>query len=362
MINNKSYMPYMPHKTYEPNTPNRPLLSIIIYSLVFIISSSCLFSSCTGSQKKGEGAADTIALAPAPAFVADSAMAYIEAQCAFGPRVPGNAAHAACGDWIVQRFQALGAEVSELRTTLDAYNGKPIPCRNIQARMNPESADRILLTAHWDSRAWADNDPDNANHHTPVLAANDGASGVAVMLEIARLIRETGLSYGIDFICFDAEDQGTPEWAEEEGDDAGGYWCLGSRYWAQQASVVGYRARYGVNLDMVGGRGACFCMEGFSRQFAGNLVHLVWQIARQLGFGDYFLWQDGGYVTDDHLSINRIARIPCIDIVPSVEGAASSFGPTWHTTNDTPEHIDPAVLRAVGQTILQLIYNDNETN
>ena len=318
-----------------------------------------MLAACTG-RTKPSATADTIALAPAPTFIADSAMSYIVTQCDFGARVPGSAAHQACGNWLVSKFQEAGCEVSELRATLEAYNGKPIPCRNIQARLNPEAADRILITAHWDSRAWADNDPDPQNHHTPVIAANDGASGVAVMLEMARVIHETGLSYGIDFVCFDTEDQGTPEWAEEEGNDAGGYWCLGSRYWAEQAFAIGYRARYGVNLDMVGGRGACFQMEGFSRQYAQNLVNLIWQLAKQLGYGSLFVLKESGYVTDDHLPVNRIAHIPCIDIIPHDESGTSSFGPTWHTINDTPEHIDPAVLRAVGQTLLQLIYNDNE--
>ena len=358
MINNNSHTPHTPYKALRPYHPHWPHLSFIIYYLIFIISSFSLFSSCTGRTGKASDS-DTIALAPAPLFVADSAMAYIEAQCAFGPRVPGSAAHTACGNWIVQRFQAFGAEVSELSTTVQGYDGQSMPCRNIQARMNPEAANRVLITAHWDSRAWADNDPDEGQHHTPVPAANDGASGVAVMLEVARLIQQTGLSYGIDFVCFDVEDQGTPEWAEASGDDEGNFWCLGSRYWAEQAYAVGYRARYGVNLDMVGGRGTRFAMEGFSRRYAQQVVTTYWQLARQLGFGDYFVSRESGYVTDDHLPVNQIAHIPCIDIIAHAEGARSSFGDTWHTINDTPEHIDPAVLRAVGQTLVQLLYNDN---
>ena len=314
-------------------------------------------SSCSNRTARGD-ALDTIALSPTPIFVADSGMAYIQAQCAFGPRVPGSAAHEACADWIVKQFQAFGAEVSEVRATLNGYDGQPLPCRNIQARLNPDSADRILVTAHWDSRAWADNDPDAGNHHTPVMAANDGASGVAVMLELARQIAQTGLSYGVDFVCFDLEDQGVPQWADDESGES--YWCLGSHYWAQEAFSVGYRARYAINLDMVGGRGARFLKEGFSMQYAKPIVEIIWQLADQLGFSDRFVQRAGGYVTDDHLPVNRIAHIPSVDIIPSVDSADSSFGPTWHTTQDTPENIDPEVLRAVGQTLLQLIYNNNE--
>lgn len=325
--------------------------SLFIFPLFIFI-----LTSCTGKTRQG-GGLDTIALSPAPTFVADSAMAYIEAQCAFGPRVPGSSAHEACANWLARKFTDLGAEVSEVRATLNGYDGKPMSCRNIQARLFPEATDRILITAHWDSRAWADNDLDPQNTHTPVMAANDGASGVAVMLEMARLICQTGLSYGVDFICFDLEDQGTPQWASE--DDGVNYWCLGSREWAHQAAIVGYKARYGVNLDMVGGRGAQFAKEGFSLQYGKPIVEIVWQLAHQLGFGNYFPMKNGGHITDDHLSVNRIAYIPCIDIIPCVDSDLSSFGPTWHTINDTPENIDPEVLRAVGQTLLQLIYNDN---
>jgi len=325
-------------------------------SFLFFFLLLIFFASCTGKTKRGD-TADTIALSPAPTFVADSAMVYIQAQCAFGPRVPGSAAHEACADWIVRTFSRFGTEVSEERTTLNGYDGQPMSCRNIQASMNPEATDRVLITAHWDSRAWADNDPDAANHHTPVMAANDGASGVAVMLEMARVIQQTGLSYGVDFVCFDLEDQGTPQWAERDSDES--YWCLGSTYWAQQAAVKGYRARYGINLDMVGGRGARFLMEGFSMQYGRPIVGMVWHLGIQLGFGQYFIPKDGGYITDDHLPVNRITRIPCIDIIPCVDNAASSFGDTWHTISDTPENIDPEALRAVGQTLLQLIYNDN---
>ena len=290
-------------------------------------------------------------------------MAYVVAQCDFGPRVPGIAAHDACGNWIVRKFQSFGAEVSELCTTLKGYDGQTLPCRNIQARLNPEAADRILITAHWDSRAWADNDRDASNHHTHVLAANDGASGVAVMLEMARLISATGLSYGIDFVCFDLEDQGTPQWADEsseEGDEDTGFWCLGSKYWAEQALAVGYRARYAINLDMVGGRDSRFLMEGYSKHYGQTLVNMIWHLAHQLGFGTYFPLRSSGYVTDDHLPINRIAGIPAIDIIPNVDDPRSSFGPTWHTVNDTPANIDPEIMRAVGQTLIQLIYNDNQ--
>lgn len=332
--------------------------SRITHYILYTIAAVALMTAaaCKGRTKAASDA-DTIALAAAPAFNADSAMAYVEAQCAFGPRVPGSEAHKACGDWIAERFRSIGCQVGEHNTTVTGYDGANMPCRNIQARLNPEASDRILLTAHWDSRAWADHDADAANHHTPVVAANDGASGVAVMLEIARAAAEAGLSYGIDFVCFDAEDQGTPEWADSNADDD--FWCLGSKSWAEQAFALGYQARFAVNLDMVGGRGARFAMEGFSRRYASTLVDMVWHLAHQIGYGEYFPLSEGGFVTDDHLPVNTVAHIPAIDIIAHHEGSDSSFGPTWHTTADTPDAIDPKVMEAVGQTMLQLIYNDN---
>ena len=230
--------------------------------------------------------------------------------------------------------------------------------RYIIAKLNPDNTDRIIICAHWDSRPWADNDEDEKNHRTPVLAANDGASGVAMMMEICRLLQETPIKVGIDFICFDAEDMGTPQWAETE-ESTSDTWCLGSKFWAERAQEEGYRARYGVLLDMVGGRGSVFPAEKVSQDYAQPIASLVVRLGNQLGYGHYFpLNRDGGYLMDDHVNVNRIARIPCIDIVPNFTDGPSSFGPTWHTVNDTPENIDVNVLEAVGQTLTQLIYNE----
>ncbi len=317
-----------------------------------------LLASCNGQTQKGKHPqADTIALSPCPRFCADSALLYINEQCQFGPRVTGSDAARRCASFIVERFKAFGADVEEQTGVVTIWDGTQIPARNIIARVNPANTDRILLCAHWDCRPWADNDPDKANHHTPILAANDGASGVAVMLEICRLLQESPVEVGIDMICFDAEDLGTPQWAEDRS-DASETWCLGSKFWAQRASANGYKARYGILLDMVGGRGATFSREGISLQVARPIVNIVWQLAGQLGYRQFFPLTDGGYVTDDHINVNEIAGVPCIDIIPYHREGPSSFGPTWHTLKDTPENIDPNVLEAVGQTLTQLIYNE----
>ena len=322
------------------------------------ITAFSLLASCNGQSKGKASRADTIALAPCPTFLADSAMLYINEQCNFGPRVTGSEASRRCGDYSAERFRQFGAEVEEQTATVTTWDGTKLPARNITARINPSSPDRVLLCAHWDSRPWADNDDDEANWHKPILAANDGASGVAVMLEICRLLRQQPPSVGIDMICFDAEDLGTPQWAEDRL-GASDTWCLGSRFWAEKAKAEGYKARYGVLLDMVGGRGTTFSREAYSMQLAGHIVGRVWQLAGQLGYRQFFPMQNSGHITDDHVNVNLVAGIPCIDIVPYCTEGPSSFGPTWHSVKDTPENIDPNVLEAVGQTLAQLIYNEH---
>ena len=317
-----------------------------------------LLVSC-GQTKKNTNQRDTIEMVSCPQFNAENALHHIQAQCALGPRVPGTAAWKACGDSIVSWFSALGLEVSEQNTNVTVYDGSSVPCRNITARLNPDNLDRIMLCAHWDSRPWADNDADEKNHKTPVLAANDAASGVAVMLELARILAQADtINTGIDFVCFDVEDYGTPQWYEGEVENEENTWCLGAQKWCERAAQDGYQARFGILFDMVGGRGSTFSREGFSMYYAQPVVDLLWHIAQQLGYGHYFPLSDGGNITDDHVNVNRITRVPCIDIVPYHTDGPSSFGPTWHTTNDTPENIDPNVLEAVGQSVLQLIYND----
>ncbi len=332
----------------------------IIRTICWGILSTTLLTGTTACGNRTSSRSqdtDTIAMAPAPEFNADSAYAFTAAQCAFGPRVPNTEAHKLCGNYIAEKFRSYGALVTDQYADLTAFDGTVLKARNIIASYNPDAEARLLICGHWDSRPWADNDPDSANWHKPVLAANDAASDVAVMLEMARLIAQNPLKIGIDFICFDAEDYGAPQWinSNEEND-----WCLGSQYWAENPHKFGYKARFGILMDMVGGQGSTFSKELFSKEYAAQVVDIVWNTAAQIGYGNYFLNRDGGYITDDHLPVNRIAKIPCIDIIPYFSDGPSGFGPTWHTVNDDMEHIDKNVLKAVGQTVLQVIYNENQ--
>ena len=301
-----------------------------------------------------------------PAFSADSAYAFCEAQCNFGPRAMNTTGHEQCRAWIVNKFRQYGCKVTEQNADLTGYDGTLLKATNILAQFRPELTTRILLCAHWDSRPWADNDPDEANWHKPILAANDAASGVAVMMEIARLLSQhastnpdsVGLpTVGVDFLCFDAEDWGTPQWAEDQTNN-GDTWALGAQYFAQHLPD-GYEARYGILLDMVGGQGAKFYQELVSLQYAPEIVKKVWRAARQAGYGSFFPKKEGGQITDDHLPLNQHANIPTIDIISYYPDCPqSSFGPTWHTLADDMQHIDPATLKAVGQTIVQVLWTE----
>ena len=316
-------------------------------------------SSCAKKNNNIVLENNTITVAPVgPEFVADSAMAYCSAQCEFGPRTMNSDAHDRCGKWIAAQFERLGCEVERQDASLTGYDGTMLRSTNIIARHNPKAEKRMLLCAHWDSRPWADNDPDEANWRKPVMAANDGASGVAVMLEVARLLKEADtLNVGVDFVCFDAEDWGVPQWSNRNDPDS---WALGSQYWSTHYEFKGAKPRFGILLDMVGGQGATFYQEGMSTKYAPGVVENVWTAAHQAGYSQYFPFSPGGAITDDHIPVNENAGIPTIDIIAYYPDCKeSSFGPTWHTVSDDMQHIDPNTLKAVGQTIIQVIFTSH---
>lgn len=312
--------------------------------------------SCGGGNKAGGTTeqTDSKVTVNVPQFDADSAYLYVKNQVDFGPRVPNTKEHVACGNYLAKQLEAFGAQVTSQYADLIAYDGTLLKARNIIGSYKPENKKRIALFAHWDTRPWADNDPDEKNHHTPVLGANDGASGVGALLEIARLVNQQQPELGIDLIFLDAEDYGTPQFYT--GDHKEESWCLGAQYWARNPHVQNYNARFGILLDMVGGENSVFLKEGYSEEFASDINKKVWKAARKLGYGKTFVDEAGGSVTDDHLFINRLARIKTIDIIPS--SPDGDFTPTWHTVNDNMDHIDKNTLKAVGQTVLEVIYNE----
>lgn len=332
--------------------------------IVIGVMAGLMMMGCGNTKNSTTENKQTVAEPVGPVFSADSALLYCQQQCDFGPRTMNSEAHERCAQWIVAKFEQLGLQVTTQKTVLSGYDGTALKATNIIASYKPEATERIMICAHWDSRPWADNDPDEANHKKPVMAANDGASGVGVMLEIARLLNPSpntqhpSPNIGVDFICFDAEDWGTPQWAEGTTHD-GDTWALGAQYWSANPHKQGYKARYGILLDMVGGQGAKFYQESVSLYYAPNIVKKVWRAAETIGFGSYFPNDEGGQITDDHVPVNQKADIPCIDIIPHYPDCEqSSFGPTWHTVNDDMEHLDKNTLQAVGQTLIQVIYSE----
>jgi len=331
--------------------------NIIIVATVLLLF-ACASCGTNNSKASAQQTEMTQAI-KVPVFDADSAYQYTKAQVDFGPRVPNTKQHVACGEYLAKKLAEQGATVINQYADIAAYDGTILKVQNIIGSFNPETKKRVLLFAHWDTRPWADNDKDEKNHYTPILGANDGASGVGVLLEIARLIGESKEkpTIGIDIIFFDAEDYGTPQFYKGNHDENS--WCLGTQYWAHNPHVEGYNARFGILLDMVGGKQATFFREGYSNRYAKSTLNKVWEKANNLGYGSFFVNQDGGLVTDDHLFVNEIANIPSIDIIPTDESnQQSSFGYFWHTLDDNMDVIDKSTLKAVGQTVLEVIYNE----
>lgn len=290
-----------------------------------------------------------------PEFNADSAYTYVERQVAFGPRVPNTEAHKACANYLAGELKRFGAKTFVQEANLTAYDGTRLNCFNIIGSYNPDRDERILLFAHWDSRPYSDHDPDPANHRKPLDGADDGASGVGALLEIARQLQTKDPGIGVDIIFFDAEDYGTPEFVDDYKPDT---WCLGTQFWTRNTHVPNYRAKYGILLDMVGGRDATFFKEYQSVRAAAPIVEMVWSAARDLGYGKYFINADGGAVTDDHQYVISGLRIPCIDIINYDPDTEKGFPEYWHTQRDNMDNIDRETLKAVGQTVLHVIYNN----
>lgn len=321
-----------------------------------ILIASMLLGVCACSSKaQGDANVDVADSTAVVNFDADSAMAYVAAQTAFGPRVPGGEAHAACADWLEQRLKTYGCEVMRQKGTAADLDGTPMPIDNVIGRYNPQATDRILLLAHYDTRPWADEDADPANHDKPIDGANDGASGVAVILEVVRQLAASNSQVGVDILFTDLEDSGHS--APDDADEAtqqkyDATWCQGTQYFVENMPFDSSNTpRTAILLDMVGGRDAVFAQEYFSLEAAPALVRAVWEAARKAGYGQRFVDRIGGAVNDDHQPLIS-AGIPAIDIIEIGHPATGSFNPTWHTLNDNLGNIDPATLKAVGTTIL----------
>jgi len=291
-----------------------------------------------------------------PTFCADSAYRYTAEQLAFGNRIPGTEAWRKCAVYLADKMQQWcdTVIVQEFKATL--WDGSVVPGRNIIGSLNPMAGKRVLLAAHWDSRRWADHDPDEGNWKNPVPGANDGAAGVAALMEMARVMSRQQPSVGVDFIFFDVEDQGIPEWAEAYSENT---WCKGSQYWAQNRHVPWYTAVYGVLFDMVGAVEPRFTKEEVSRHYAPGLIDKLWNVASALGYGHVFVNQNTDPILDDHLYVNQIAGIPMVDIVQNSPDV--SFFRHWHTTADDLSAVDAQTLEMVATVTMKTVYGDFPT-
>jgi len=316
----------------------------------------CLFA-CAGNSHKEQ--AETVNSKPetpasiAPQFNADSAYNYVQKQCDFGPRVPNTKSHDACAVYLAEKLKTYTSNVIVQRGIVTTYDKVKLNIQNIIGVFNPESKTRILLFAHWDTRPWADQD--TVKPDQPFLAADDAGSGVGILLELARQLSITKPSIGVDIAFFDAEDWGAKN-SRSDNEDS---YALGTQYWAMKPHVEKYTANYGILLDMTGARNATFMMEGNSMQYASSIVRKIWDIANHAGYSGYFIYNETGYITDDHVYVNRIINIPSIDIInTSPEGRFASH---WHTHRDNMDVIDRNTLKAVGQTLLEVIFRETGT-
>jgi len=292
---------------------------------------------------------------PTAQFSATSAYQFVNDQVAFGPRVPNTEAHRKCATWLEAELKSMGLLTTVQRTSVTAYNNLKLDIFNITAQYNPEATRRILLCAHWDSRPYADRD--SKDQTKAIDGANDGASGVGVLLELARAISSDTLKpdIGFDIVLFDAEDYGKPESAMVG--NSNNSWCLGSQYWASNIPIANYKPEYGILLDMVGAKNAVFPKEGASMHFAPQVVNKVWNLAAKLGHKAVFVPFVGNQITDDHIYLNQIAGIPTIDII-HYEVARNDFGKFHHTHEDNMSGIDSNMLGIVGEVLMQLIYSE----
>jgi hypothetical protein len=324
----------------------------LIKKLGFIIVFSLFVFSCkTDSKATVEETVETPATRrKVPKFDANNAYASIEKQVEFGPRYPGTKAHRELIDYLTEELTKYTDNVIQQDFKATFLDEKNVDATNIIGVINPDAKRRVLLCAHFDTRKIAEKDENEALKNKPILGADDGGSGVAVLLEIARLIKENGIDIGVDFVLFDAEDNGNT------GTNTN--WCLGAKYWSKNPHNKSYKAEFGILLDMVGAKNAEFGKEQNSMQSASKYVNKIWNMAANMSYGNYFLDMNSGSVEDDHVYVIKNLRIPMVDIInmSRTEGR-DGFDHYHHTHKDDMDIIDKNTLKAVGKVVTATIYN-----
>ncbi len=322
-----------------------------MYRFFLIVLAGLFFMSCgqkTNTDQQPRVTSQTKNVNTIPRFDGKSAFQYLKAQTAFGPRNPGSTHHERCKNYLAQELQRYADAVNLQPFSHTGYRGERYTMTNIIASFNLQENKRVMLCAHWDTRPEADMDHNNAKRSLPILGANDGASGVAVLLELARLFKHSPPPLGVDIVLFDGEDFG-------RSGDLENYF-LGSRYFASM-KPTSFNPRFAILLDLVGDKNLILPKEGYSVQFAPEVMRLLWETARELGIPQ-FLDSVGGMIEDDHIPLNN-AGIPTVDIIDLELVGGSTPQPErnyWHTHQDTPDRCSPESLEAVGKVLVQFLY------
>ena len=285
-----------------------------------------------------------------PRFDEDHAFSYLVAQCDFGPRNPGSDGYYACLDYLITELDQSANEIilQDFSYQERRYN-KQYNLQNIIARFNPDAEFQTIISAHWDTRPWADQEDLRQDRNQPIIGANDGASGVAILLELAKIMGENPPPIGVNLVFFDGEDLGIP--GENET------YCQGSRFFATNLPIP--RPDEAINLDMVGDKQLVLPIERYSLEYHPKLVRHLWDRAKDMGL-DAFIGRVDYAIYDDHVRLNEIAGIPSIDIIDFKY--PNSYANFWHTLNDIPENCSEESLGQVGALMVDYIYNREEQN
>ncbi len=286
----------------------------------------------------------SIAFGKTPVFDGETAFDYLLKQTNFGPRNPGSKGHNNCKNWLIN-FAKKNSDEVVLQEFIgyDPKTKDKIPMTNIIARFDPKNTERIMLSAHWDTRPWAD--MGNYKRNEPISGANDGASGIAVLLHIMELLNEKDLDFGVDIVLWDGEDLGRPNHTYE--------FCQGSRYYS--SNIILPKPQEGILIDMIGDAELEVFFEGNSMEANPDLMINIWNIASKLNYGNYFKKKYGPIIYDDHVPLSYIAEIPTIDIIDfKYPNKNINY---WHTHDDTADKCSPKSLQIIGDVLIYWLYN-----
>jgi len=310
-------------------------ISPTFFRPVRTVAVGLMLSACSGS----DAASGQAATAQAVEFDGAAAMESVRRQVAFGPRVPGSPGHRAMGDWLIAELQRSADTVMVQSWNHSTADGRVLPMRNVFARFNPRATRRVLYIAHWDTRPIADKEEDRASAALPVPGANDGGSGVAILLGVAAALKKAPANVGVDLLFVDGEDYGSFDTNTDV--------LIGSSFFAEHMPGGNYAPEFGVLFDMVGDEFPVFLFETNSLQAAPDVVQRVWATAKRLGYETSFQSREYGAITDDHVPLIQ-KGLKVIDII-------DLDYPWHHQLGDTPDKVSQRTLQMVGNVAMAVL-------